>query len=151
MSMCKHNGEFDDPMTGKCVICADDPIPKEEYVGRGTPEHKVQKFGNKTRWRADANVGLRKIDKLISLSRSLISELTELGIGPINVGLVSQATCTLDVSGTQCSFTPDGNLTVVVWGCDVRLIENAKSFSVGVMAKMIKAHLEKSTKVKIAS
>lgn len=149
--MCKHNGEFSDPLTGKCVICADDPSPKEEYVGRGTPEHKVQKFGNKTRWRADANVGLRKIDKLISLSRSLISELTELGIGPINVGLVSQTTCTLDVAGTQCSFTSDGNLTVVVWGCDVRLIENAKSFSVGTMARAIKAHLEKSTKVKIAS
>lgn len=27
--MCGHNGEFDDPMTGKCVICADDPSPTE--------------------------------------------------------------------------------------------------------------------------
>lgn len=147
MSMCKHNGEFDDPMTGKCVICADDPIPKEEYVGRGTPEHKVQKFGNKTRWRADANVGLRKIDKLISLSRSLISELTELGIGPINVGLVSQTTCTLDVAGNQFFFTQDGGLTAV--GCRV-LIKDAKGFSVGTMARAIKSHLE-LTEVKIAS
>lgn len=142
--MCKHNGEFDDPMTGKCVICADDPSPKEEYVGRGTPEHKVQKFGNKTRWRADANVGLRKIDKLISLSRSLISELTELGIGPINVTGVDQARVLLEVKGAEFFFTEEGDLTARGHS---RLLWEAKGFSVGTIARAIKGHLERSTKV----
>lgn len=141
--MCKHNGEFSDPLSGNCVICADDPSPKEEYVGRGTPEHKVQKFGNKTRWRADANVGLRKIDKLISLSRSLISELTELGIGPVDVRSVDQAACFFDVAGNQFLFTHDGGLTAV--GCRV-LIKDAKGFSVGTMARAVKAHLGRTAK-----
>lgn len=157
--MCGHNGEFDDPMTGKCVICADDPSPKEEYVGWGTPEHKVQKFGNKTRWRADANVGLRKIEKLISLSRSLISELTELGFGPIHVFVVGQAGCTFEVAGEEFSFTCDGELTALgvgrnisqgAAGANIKL-RNAKGFSVSGIAKTIKGHLESLARVKAAS
>ena len=141
--MCKHDGEFDDLITGQCVICATDPTPKEEYVGRGTPEHKVQKFGNKTRWRADANIGLRKIEKMISLSRSLIAELTEIGVGPINVRSVDQAACFFDVAGNQFFFTQDGGLTA--GGCRV-LIKDAKEFSVGAMARAVKAYLGRTAK-----
>lgn len=136
--MCKHNGEFDDPMTGKCVICAGDPGPEKDHAKRGKLEYNTQ-FRNKTRWRADANIDLRKIEKVISLCRSLISELTEIGIGPVNVRSVDQAACFFDAAGSQFFFTQDGGLVAV--GCRA-LIKTAKGFSVGTMAKAVKSHLE---------
>lgn len=139
--MCRHNGEFDDPMTGQCVICAGDPV-SEEYTKRGKTEYSAQSR-NKTRWRADANIDLRKIEKVISLCRSLISELTEIGVGPVNVRLVDQAACFFDVAGNQFFFTHDGGLTAV--GCRV-LIKDAKGFSVGTMARAVKAHLGRIAK-----
>lgn len=140
--MCGHNGEFDDPMTGKCVICAGDPGPEKDHAKRGKLEYNTQ-FRNKTRWRADANIDLRKIEKVISLCRSLISELTEIGVGPVNVKLVDQAVCFFDVAGNQFFFTHDGGLTAV--GCRA-LIKDAKGFSVGTMARAVKAHLGRIAK-----
>lgn len=139
--MCKHNGEFDDPMTGKCVICASAPV-SEEHTKRGKTEYSAQSR-NRTRWRADANIDLRKIEKVISLCRSLVAELTELGVGPVNVRLVDQAACFFDAAGNQFFFTQDGGLTAV--GCRA-LIKDAKGFSVGTMARAVKTHLGRTAK-----